>query len=180
MLETAIAHCKEVAAWPEGISDLEVKQGLNSGLAGMINSESATFQSSPGRFGPSEIHGVNALVWVQRGIVKIDMGTSSLRPAEAISLVRALPARIDSLCLDDTDFAQQGKDLTGLEAICALLTAPSGCNLRTLRMARNRLPSEAGQMIVDALGSAGCRLTSLDTITLVAAVSIALHFLFGC
>jgi Ran GTPase-activating protein (RanGAP) involved in mRNA processing and transport len=161
LLEQSIAHCKEVSSWPEGIDALEAKQGLNSGVSGLINTDIPTFQSSPGLFGPSEIHGVSALVWMQQGIVTIDMGTSTLRPAEAVSLARALPARIQALCLDDTDFAQQGKDLSGLAAICALFARPT-CSLTTLQIARNRLPSEAGYMVVDALGSDACRLTTLD------------------
>lgn len=161
-LDMAIAVAREVEAWPAGMDAFEEMQGLHAGLAGLIKTEDTNLRSAAGLLGASEMHGMCALLWLNRGLVDVDLGSSTIRPSEVVSLIRVLPDRICSLSLADTDFARGGKDLMGLRAVCNLLEDPSGCNLRTLNLARNRLPSEAGEMLTSTIRCNSFALTSLN------------------
>ena len=65
-------------------------------------------------------------------------------------LVHVLPKRISVLSLNDTDFSKRGKEMVGFKALCAFLQSPS-CGIKSLNVARNGLPNEAGRMLSEAI-----------------------------
>ena len=157
VITRAIWLSSQVPSWPRGVKALADKQGSTFSLAG---SQSSTFQVSTSvALGEAEVHGVCAVLWLQRAIVDVDLGTATLSPECVSNLARTLPRRITSLSLAETDFVRRGKDLSGLEAVCTMLKR-SG--LSALSIASNALPSESAPMLIEAIRKSRT-LTSLDT-----------------
>ena len=162
MTQRASLLSEAAEAWPRGISALTTRQGSLLDASGVINSKVSLFQTPPGDFDEAEVQGLSALLWLQPAILGVDLEASRLLPTMVKNLAPLLPARITLLSLEDTDFANGGKDLTGLEAVCDFLWSPfEQCGLRTLNLARNGLLSNAGLMLSEAIRK-NQTLTSLD------------------
>ena len=97
-----------------------------------------------------DAHALCALVWVQSEI-ELDLYGAKMVPECLAALGRSLRQSLVAINLKETNFANNGGDLSGLRVFCTAIGNPSFCGLKSIDLSDNRLGPDAAKVLAEGL-----------------------------